>query len=80
MIRKRQQRVALVLALLDGLILIGAYVLAVWLWLYLLKHDGFNMAASAGLLPAAAFYAVLVVLVQAVLGSYDPARFRTMRQ
>ena len=80
MIRKRQQLVALVLALLDGLLLVIAYLLSVWLWLTPVRHDSVNMAASHSILPAAVFYAALVVLVQALLGSYDPARSRRLRQ
>ena len=80
MIRKRQQRMALALALLDGAILVAAYMLSVWLWLTLWKRDGGNMAASGRMLPAGVLYAALVVLVQAVLGGYDMARSRRLRR
>ena len=80
MIRKRQQHIAMLLAMLDGALLMGAYVLSTWLWLTVWKHDHVNMAASAASLPVAAVYAALVVLIQSLMGGYDSNRPHSLRR
>ena len=62
-------------ALLDGLLVLGAYCLSVWLWLELFRHDRVNVALLRGGFPhmllIAAVYALFTVLLLALAGVYD---------
>lgn len=79
MIRQNQRLLKLLHAATDGAIILLAYIAALWLWLGLWKRDA-NMAAHPQAVLIATGYAMLLVLMLALAGAYDPGVTRRMRR
>lgn len=76
MIRKNQQLLNILNAMLDIGLLIAAYMLSAWLWLDVIRHNG-NMAEVNGhTLWLSLLYALGTALLLAVLGFYNTTRTR----
>ncbi len=80
MIRKNQQLLNILNAVLDIGLLIAAYMLSAWLWLDVIRHNG-NMAEVNGhTLWLSLLYALGTALLLAVLGFYNTTRTRRVRK
>lgn len=84
MIRKNQRFLNIINVLSDGFIVLVSYLLATWLWLGVYKRNPNNLAIISsfyqGVGLAACAYALAMLLLLALLGSYNSLRIRRIRK
>ncbi|MEA5015872.1 MAG: undecaprenyl-phosphate glucose phosphotransferase [Candidatus Limiplasma sp.] len=82
MIKQNQRLLNFINVLTDGVLVLLAYLFAAWMWLDVLEGSAANMAHLSSLRQgvgiAAVLYALVMVLLLAMLRMYNPSRIRRL--